>query len=277
MATRLKYDEEEIINQLHQQATCRTAFGKVIEHYSEQLYWHIRRMVIDHDDTNDVLQNTFIKAWTNIDNFRGDAKLSTWLYKIAINESITFINKKKVQNNISLDDDDSFLVNSLEADRYFDGDEAQIRLQKAIATLEQLQEEQGSDADEYTMNGFSISASALQRGLFYYDMALRMYEGSDTTTEWTDLLGLLAPTEAVQQILEDILSGDISTIEMLEDHMHDIYDSYAQWKGYNDNDAEREQAIAEWKEAIRHDAEREFEMGDVSEEQLADFLEGLKN
>lgn len=151
------------------------------------------------------------------------------------------------------------------------------RIKKAIATLEQLQEEQGSDADEYTMNGFSISASALQRGLFYYDMALRMYEGSDTTTEWTDLLGLLAPTEAVQQILEDILSGDISTIEMLEDHMHDIYDSYAQWKGYNDNDAEREQAIAEWKEAIRHDAEREYEMGDVSEEQLADFLEGLKN
>ena len=142
---------------------------------------------------------------------------------------------------------------------------------------EQLQEEQGSDADEYTMNGFSISASALQRGLFYYDMALRMYEGSDTTTEWTDLLGLLAPTEAVQQILEDILSGDISTIEMLEDHMHDIYDSYAQWKGYNDNDAERELAIAEWKEAIRRDAEREYEMGDVSEEQLADFLEGLKN
>ena len=151
------------------------------------------------------------------------------------------------------------------------------RIKKAIATLEQLQEEQGSDADEYTMNGYSISASALQRGLFYYDMALRMYEGSDTTTEWTDLLGLLAPTEAVQQILEDILSGDISTIEMLEDHMHDIYDSYAQWKGYNDNDAEREQAIAEWKEAIRRDAEREYEMGDVSEELLADFLEGLKN
>ena len=67
------------------------------------------------------------------------------------------------------------------------------------------------------------------------------------------------------------------TIEMLENHMHDIYDSYAQWKGYNDNDSERELAIAEWKEAIRRDAEREYEMGDVSEEQLADFLEGLKN
>lgn len=139
MATRVKYDESEIIEQLHKQDTCRTAFGKVIEHYSEQLYWQIRRMVIDHDDANDVLQNTFIKAWTNIDNFRGDAKLSTWLYKIAINESITFINKKKVQNNISLDDDDSFLVNNLEADRYFDGDEAQAKLQHAIATLPEKQ------------------------------------------------------------------------------------------------------------------------------------------
>ena len=139
MATRAKYDEAEIVEQLRKQATCRDAFGKVIEHYSEQLYWHIRRMVIDHDDTNDVLQNTFIKAWTNIDNFRGDAKLSTWLYKIAINESITFINKKKVQNNISLDDDDSFLVNNLEADRYFDGDEAQQKLQRAIATLPEKQ------------------------------------------------------------------------------------------------------------------------------------------
>ena len=139
MAARVKYNEEEIVEQLHKQDTCRTAFGKVIEHYSEQLYWQIRRMVVDHDDANDVLQNTFIKAWTNIDNFRGDAKLSTWLYKIAINESITFINKKKIQNNISLDDDDSFLVNNLEADKYFDGDEAQLMLQRAIATLPEKQ------------------------------------------------------------------------------------------------------------------------------------------
>ena len=73
-------------------------------------------MVIDHDDANDVLQNTFIKAWSSIENFRGDAKLSTWLYKIAINESITFINKEKQRNNVSLDDDDSFLINSLASD-----------------------------------------------------------------------------------------------------------------------------------------------------------------
>lgn len=96
-------------------------------------------MVIDHDDANDVLQNTFLKAWTSIDNFRGDAKLSTWLYKIAINESITFINKKKAQNNVSLDDDDSFLVNTLESDEWFDGDETQRLLQQAIATLPEKQ------------------------------------------------------------------------------------------------------------------------------------------
>ena len=95
MAAREKYDEAQVVEQLHNQATCKAAFGKVIEHYSSQLYWQIRRMVIDHDDANDVLQNTFLKAWTSIDNFRGDAKLSTWLYKIAINESITFVNKKK--------------------------------------------------------------------------------------------------------------------------------------------------------------------------------------
>lgn len=139
MANNNTYNEAVIIEQLHQQDTAREAFGKVIQHYTSSLYWQIRRMVIDHDDANDVLQNTFLKAWTSIDNFRGDAKLSTWLYKIAINESITFINKKKAQNNISLDDDNSFLVNTLESDRWFDGDEAQAKLQRAIATLPEKQ------------------------------------------------------------------------------------------------------------------------------------------
>ena len=139
MASRETYNEELVIEQLHKQETCKAAFGKVIEHYSSQLYWHIRLLVIDHDDANDVLQNTFLKAWTNIDNFRGDAKLSTWLYKIAINESITFINKKKAIAQLSIDDDDSFLVNQLESDEWFDGDQAQINLQKAIASLPEKQ------------------------------------------------------------------------------------------------------------------------------------------
>lgn len=139
MTSKYIYDEEKIIDELRHQDTARGAFGRVIEHYTQPLYWQIRRMVIDHDDANDVLQNTFIKAWQSIDNFRGDAKLSTWLYKIAINESITFINKKKALNNVSIDDDDSFLVNNLEADRYFDGDEAQRKLQLAIAKLPEKQ------------------------------------------------------------------------------------------------------------------------------------------
>ncbi len=96
-------------------------------------------MVIDHDDANDVLQNTFIKAWSSIENFRGDAKLSTWLYKIAINESITFINKEKQRNNVSLDDDDSFLINSLASDEWFDGDDLRLELQKAINSLPEKQ------------------------------------------------------------------------------------------------------------------------------------------
>ncbi len=139
MAAKYIYNEEEIVEQLHDPSKCREAFGKVIAHYSEPLYWQIRRMVLNHDDTNDLLQNTFIKAWTNIENFRGDAKLSTWLYKIAINESITFINKEKAKNNVSIDDDDSFLINNLKADEWFDGDELKLQLQKAINQLPEKQ------------------------------------------------------------------------------------------------------------------------------------------
>ncbi len=85
--------------------------------------------MLSHDDANDVLQNTFIKVWTSIENFRGDSKLSTWLYRIAVNEGITFLNKQRTQNNISVDDADSFLLGRLESDEYFDGDEAQLKLQ----------------------------------------------------------------------------------------------------------------------------------------------------
>lgn len=138
MASQKQYNEDEIIEQLHNPSKCQDAFTQVIAHYSEPLYWQIRRMVIDHDDTNDLLQNTFLKAWTNIDNFRGDAKLSTWLYKIAINESITFINKEKAKNNVSLNDE-SFLIDNLQADDWFDGDDIKLRLQKAINQLPEKQ------------------------------------------------------------------------------------------------------------------------------------------
>ena len=132
-------DDTEIVKRLHDPKQSREAFTEIIKTCSEPLYWQIRRMVMNHDDANDLLQNTFLKAWSNIENFRGDAKLSTWLYKIAINESITFINKEKQKQNISIDDDDSFLVNSLESDQWFDGDELKLLLQKAIATLPEKQ------------------------------------------------------------------------------------------------------------------------------------------
>lgn len=127
--------EENILEKLQDPSTHQAGFEMLVSTYSERIYWQIRKMVLSHDDANDILQDVFIKAWLNIENFRGDSKLSTWLYRIAINESITFINRKKRQQNISMDSDDSFLLNTLEGDEFFDGDEAQKLLQQAVLTL----------------------------------------------------------------------------------------------------------------------------------------------
>lgn len=132
-------EDAGLIAQLRDEATYREAFATVIKIYSEPLYWQIRRMVNNHDDANDLLQNTFMKAWSAIDNFRGDAKLSTWLYKIAINESVTFLERERRRLNISIDDEESHLINTIEADNYVDGDELALKLRKAIATLPEKQ------------------------------------------------------------------------------------------------------------------------------------------
>jgi RNA polymerase sigma-70 factor (ECF subfamily) len=134
-----KFNEEDILELLRNPETQREGFAQVVEEYSERMYWQIRKMVYSHEDANDILQDVFIKAWLNIDKFRGDAKLSTWLYKIAINESITFINRSKAKLNLSIDDSDSFLINQLEGDEYFDGDSAQLLLQKAVVSLPEKQ------------------------------------------------------------------------------------------------------------------------------------------
>lgn len=134
-----KYNEEDILQLLRNPDTQRQGFAKVVEEYSERLYWQIRKMVYSHEDANDILQDVFIKSWLNIEKFRGDAKLSTWLYKIAINESITFINRSKAKLNLSIDDSDSFLLNKLEGDEYFDGDKAQLLLQQAVVRLPEKQ------------------------------------------------------------------------------------------------------------------------------------------
>lgn len=140
MSTMPNNDNEDIlIEHLRNKDTQQRAFSELINKYSEPLYWQIRKIVLSHDDANDVLQNSFIKIWTSIDNFRGDSKLSTWLYRIAINESITYLNKQRNQNNTSIDDTDSYLLAKLEGDEYFDGDAAQLKLQKAILTLPEKQ------------------------------------------------------------------------------------------------------------------------------------------
>ena len=132
-------ESPELIARLRNPDTCRDAFGEVIANFTEPLYWQIRRMVESHDDANDILQETFIKAWSSIANFRGDAKLSTWLYKIAINESLTFIAKERKRLNVSIDDEASMLVNAIEADDNIDGDQLALELRKAIALLPEKQ------------------------------------------------------------------------------------------------------------------------------------------
>ena len=133
-------DNSDLIARLREPSTVRAAFAEVIEAYSEQLYWQIRRMVQNHDDANDILQNTFLKAWSNIDNFRGEAKLSTWLHKIAINESLSFLEKEKRHAGVSLDDDEaSSTAATLEADSDFDGNRLAENLNRAIQTLPEKQ------------------------------------------------------------------------------------------------------------------------------------------
>jgi len=133
-------DERQLIARLQDPKTANAAFNQLMHIYSEPLYWQIRRMVLSHDDANDLLQNTFLKAWSNLNKFRGDAKLSTWLYKIAVNESINYLNRERNKNSISSSsEEDNYVARQLEADPYFDGDELQVRLQQAIARLPEKQ------------------------------------------------------------------------------------------------------------------------------------------
>ena len=117
----------------------RNAFGQVMSTYQERVYYFTRRMITDHDDASDIVQQVFIKAWKGIDNFRGDSKLSTWLMRIAHRESITFLNKKNRFLGISVDDVHDEIVSNLTADPYYNGDEIQMHLQAAIATLPEKQ------------------------------------------------------------------------------------------------------------------------------------------
>ena len=114
-------------------------FGLLMKEYQEQLYWHIRRMVVIHDDANDVLQNVFMKVWKGIDNFRADSALYTWLYRIATNEVFSFLADKRKRNISSINDIEDGFMNSIDAGSYFNGDNAQKILQKAILQLPEKQ------------------------------------------------------------------------------------------------------------------------------------------
>ena len=133
-------DEQNLIAQLKNKQTQESAFRILMGQYKERLYWHIRKIVMSHADTDDVLQNTFVKVYRNINNFKGDSKLYSWMYRIATNESITFINKRAKQNNVDISEYRNNLAETLQDDVHFNGAEIQLILQKAIATLPEKQQ-----------------------------------------------------------------------------------------------------------------------------------------
>lgn len=133
-------DEQQLITALQNTQTKEKAFRSLMTLYKERLYWHIRKIVISHDDADDVLQNTFIKVFKSIHNFKGDSKLFSWMYRIATNESITFINKRAKENHIDISELHTELGASLQSDVYYSGDEIQLILQKAILSLPQKQQ-----------------------------------------------------------------------------------------------------------------------------------------
>ncbi len=135
----VQQDDKELLFQFKEAATKESAFTAILKKYQEKLYWHIRRMVVDHDDTNDVLQNMFIKVWKGLENFREDSQLYTWLYRIATNESLTFLEQQKKRASSSLSDVENGLENKLKADTNFDANRLEWKLQLAIQKLPEKQ------------------------------------------------------------------------------------------------------------------------------------------
>jgi len=131
--------DEDLLKMFADETLRKQAFTQIAERYSQKLYWHIRKIVISHDDTDDVLQNTLIKVWTGLVNFRSDSKLFTWLYRIATNESISFLNSKRSKNFTPFESVENELENTLESDEYFNGNEIEKKLQKALLTLPEKQ------------------------------------------------------------------------------------------------------------------------------------------
>jgi RNA polymerase sigma factor (sigma-70 family) len=134
------HNEQELISRLQSPQHKDQAFRELLKLYQERLYWHIRKMVYHHDDADDVLQNTFVKIFRHIDSFKGDSKIYSWMYRIATNEAISFLNQKAKMQNITLEEVKEQALNNLTEDIYFEGDQLQLELQKAIATLPHKQQ-----------------------------------------------------------------------------------------------------------------------------------------
>ena len=133
-------DDNELVSQFKKGAPFKDkAFTGIVKRYQEKIYWQVRRMVINHEDADDVLQNVFIKAWNGLENFREDAKLSTWLYRIAVNESLTYLEQQKKRASLSFDDVADTLENKLLAEKSFDESKAVWKLQLAIQQLPEKQ------------------------------------------------------------------------------------------------------------------------------------------
>ncbi|MGB8191022.1 MAG: sigma-70 family RNA polymerase sigma factor [Chitinophagaceae bacterium] len=127
--------DSELLLQFRNPATKEQAFTAIIKKYQEKLYWHVRRMVVEHEDANDVLQNVFIRVWNGLENFREDSQLYTWLYRIATNESLSFLEQQKKKSSVSFSDVESGLSNKIKADKYFDANKLEWKLQLAIQQL----------------------------------------------------------------------------------------------------------------------------------------------
>lgn len=130
-----EYTDLEVLEQFREESTRHFAFNLLVRKYQQRLYWHVRRIVIDHEDANDVIQNVFIKVWKSLLSFREDSQLYTWLYRIATNESLTFLNQKKRRFAIPFSDVEYELSNSLASDPNFSGEKIQLKLQQAVLKL----------------------------------------------------------------------------------------------------------------------------------------------
>ncbi|QEK50522.1 RNA polymerase sigma factor [Pedobacter aquae] len=135
----MQIEDSEILEKFNNPQTQELGFKLLLNKYQQKIYWHIRRIVIEHEDADDVVQDVFIKVWKNLASFRQDSQLYTWLYRIATNESITFLNKKKTKFNSSFEELSEKLSESLNDDNYFTGDQIQKKLQKALLILPEKQ------------------------------------------------------------------------------------------------------------------------------------------